>query len=251
MSSTERYKGQQRKALREVPAKLATLLEQHRGIQSRTWDADGKKAATTAFRARVGGIRRDAQEAMNQAALELRQARRAQSSPSAAEQMGWVRLEAMLKAVPAGESAWLTLEPRLQRAANEGDTALLWAARAMLPDMLAAQGQPVLPVSLDWLDMMSPDPEVRAAVVLEKEFEIGRYQLDMALNFAEAELDLVQPIIAPNIPTFDRGQVVSVGGLDPNEERLTTQARRQHEMSVLAGLEYARAEGPSPDGSGS
>jgi hypothetical protein len=213
--------------LQKIPVDAAAALESHRAALAEIARVGGPQAreqrqlATQVHAARLGALRAEAKAAAEEANGILLRARRAQSSPSAAEQVGISRLMGYLEAVPAGQSIWLTLEPRLKRAAEESDESLLWAARAVLPDACEARGEPLQPVSVTWLDMVGGTGDVRAATIAAAEFQRGTYMVTMALNLADGEVVEVSPVPCPNLPLWD-GSVVYPGG-----EPAPTSAQRE------------------------
>jgi len=256
--STRHYQQTIRPKLREVPGQLASALVAHRRVQADLRLRGGPtaggdaKIATQAFSSAVYGLRQQAEAMYAEAAAQLRHTRRDPGQLGVPEQMAWQRLEPLVKAAVASPAAaWPQIEVRLLAAIADGDTALLTAARAMLPDALAAGGQPLAPVTFAWLDTNAGDDSVKEAVLLDAELERGMYHLRSALAAAEAELVDARPIVAPALPTFDAGVIEVLDGLNADAAVVRAADAAREAMASAAGIPYTpcshvRAAVPDP-----
>lgn len=194
--------------------------------------AKAKDLARADAHARLTQIKYATAEVLSTSQAILRKERRGNRPVTASDAAAWERLRGVVDAgIDGGKDGWIVAQQRLVDAAADGDQAILESARLMLRDHLVARRQTTLP-SVDDLDGLSSDPDVRTAMAFDIELRKSGAWVQQAVEHALYE---VEPGVhgghdAMLLPTFD-GQTIHVpdprtGGVpQPDRDRVATLAR--------------------------
>ncbi|MEK6720533.1 MAG: hypothetical protein AABZ33_07650 [Chloroflexota bacterium] len=191
-----------RDLMKQLGREAAKLLDGYRAARlkvSAEWNPSTRRellaTIAAAARAQVTELQMTHRQAAETFQAEIDRARGKPSAMGTNETAGWERLRSHLEAAaargsttPAAQTAML----RLERAAKEGDVAMIRAGRTMLPDFL---GEPLARDYRRWLDIQGGDAETVEAVTLDEEGRKGvpwtRQAIDWVAGEVEGKVDNV------------------------------------------------------------
>jgi hypothetical protein len=168
----------------------------------------GVKAVGDAARSELARLKAEHLGAASQAREMLRRERRRQPEGTIGEQIAAGQLRDLIaSAARSDRPAWATLQPVIQRAFLDGDTAFTQACRRLLPGQLEMIGQPLADVDIEFLDRVGGDDDNRQAAELGRELDKAIGHLTGAYAAAEAELAEFGSIVAPVLQTPEGGTI--------------------------------------------
>lgn len=193
----------------------------------------------------------------HQAAAEVFQADvdRARGKPSKMgtdEAAGWERLKSHLDAARARGSATPDAQIamlRLERAAKEGDVAMIRAARTMLPDHL---GESLARDHRRWLDIQAGDAETVEAVTLDEEGRKGipwtRQAIDWVASEIAGQVDNVTmlPEWTGSTIDLDRAPDYAAAQRAATADAAETLAAAGYRPTAQGGIANTGGSGPAP-----